>query len=128
MRPAPHLVLGSALRFYAPLLALLTFSILSTHPANSGVGFIAGVAFGLVLILHVLVFGADAFRAAFPATLARLFAAAGAVLAFVAAALPRMPGAAQAMEGALCIATIGAVALMLTVLAGRAPTLRDEEW
>ena len=128
MRAAAHLVLSSALRFYAPLLVLFAFSLLASWPVNSGVGFVAGAAIGMLLVLHMLVFGADAFRAAFPPAIARLFAALGAVVAFVAAALPGGTGAAQAMEGALCVTTIGALALALTVLAGRAPTLRDEDW
>ena len=116
------------MRFYAPLLVLLTSSLAATQPVNSGVGFVAGAAFAMLLILHLLVFGVDAFRAAFPASLARLCAAGGVVLAFAAAALPGLPWAGQAMEAGLCVTTIGALALVLTVLAGRAPTLRDEDW
>lgn len=128
MKPSAHLVLTAALRFYAPLLVLFTLSVLLTWPANSGAGFVAGAAFGLLLVLHVLLFGADALERAFPAGLARLLCAAGVIIAFVAAALPRATGAAQAMEAGLCLTTIGALALILAVLTGRAPTLRDEDW
>jgi multisubunit Na+/H+ antiporter MnhB subunit len=128
MRDAAHLVLGSALRFYAPLIALFALSLLAAWPVNSGVGFVAGLAFGMVLTLHALVFGAAAIRTAFPPLLARAAVSAGAIAVLLAAALPAWADSAKAIEAGLFLATIGAIALLLAVLAGRAPTLRDEDW
>ena len=125
---ALHPVLAAARRFYAPLIVLLALSLLALWPAGSGVGFVAGMAMGLVLLLHLLVSGASALRTAFPPWLARLCAGAGVVLAIVAAGAPRWRGSAQAIEAGCFLAAVGAAAIILLVLAGRAPTLRDEDW
>lgn len=128
MRSAVHLVLGSALRFYAPLLVLFAFSLLAAWPVNSGVGFVAGLAFALLLTLHVLVFGAEAIRSAFPPFMARAAVSAGVIVTVLATALPGWRESGKAIEAGLFLATTGAMALILIVLAGRAPTLRDEDW
>lgn len=128
MRDAAHLVLGSALRFYAPLLVLFAFSLLAAWPVNSGVGFVAGLAFALLLSLNVLVFGAEAIRATFSPPMARAAISAGVTVAVLATALPGWRDSGKAIEGGLFLATAGAMALILIVLAGRAATLRDEDW
>ena len=128
MKPAIHLVLGATLRLYLPLLTLWALGLLATWPANSGVGFVAGAAFSLAASLQVLVFGAESARAAFPPALARLVLAAGVAIAATAAGLPGWSASTKAGEAGLLLATIGAAQLIVLVLCGRAPTLRDEDW
>jgi multisubunit Na+/H+ antiporter MnhB subunit len=128
MRQAAHVVLVSASRFYAPLFVLFGFSLLSSWSVNSGVGFVAGLVLALLLALHVLVFGAEALRTAFPPFLARATVSGGALLAVLGTALPGWAGSSKGIEGGLFLVTVGASALVLIALAGRAPTLRDEDW
>jgi len=123
-----HLVLGATLRLYIPLMALFAMSLLAAWPANTGVGFAAGLVLVLVFALHILVFGAEAARAAFSPLLARLMLSFGAIVAFAAAGLPRWSAAAQAEEAGLLLATLGAGSLVVAALCGRAATLRDEDW
>ena len=96
--------------------------------AGGGVGFVAGVAFGLLLMLHALTFGAVAARSAFPTILARLSLAIGIGGICAGAGLPGWAYAAQLIEAAAFLCTVAAAALVLQVVFGRAPTLRDGEW
>jgi hypothetical protein len=128
MRQAVHLVLASALRFYAPLFVLFGFSLLAAWPVDSGVGLVAGLALALLLALHALVFGAEALRIAFPPFIARATVSVGVLTALLGAALPGWSAGGGCVEAGLFLVTVGASALVLIVLAGRAPTLRDEDW
>jgi hypothetical protein len=128
MKGGVHLVLGATLRLYLPLLTLWALGLLAAWPASSGVGFVAGAALGLAASLQVLVFGAEAARTAFPPALARLILSLGVAIAAAAAGLPGWSASAKAGETGLLLATLGATQLILLVLCGRAPTLRDEDW
>jgi multicomponent Na+:H+ antiporter subunit B len=125
MKEGAHIALAAAARFYTPLIVLFALALLVMRPAGGGVGLIAGLAFLLALWTHVLVFGAAAARAAMPPAFTRLLMAAGfAALAFGALA-PGALFAGQLVEGGLFATVAAGGALMLAVIAGRAPTMRD---
>lgn len=126
MKPGAHIILLAAARFYMPLIVLVALALLVVQEAGSGVGFASGVVFASALTLHMLVFGAGASRKAFPPFVARLLVGAGVAAAMVGAGAPRLPGAAQMLEAGLFLATAAGASLILAVLVGRAPTLRDE--
>lgn len=121
-------IVVAAARFFAPLMALFALLLLTGRVAGAGVGVVAGMAFGLLLVLHALTFGALALRRAFPAVMARLVLTLGVVAVCAGAGLPNWTYAAQLIEGGAFLGAIGASTLILQVLFGRAPTLRDGEW
>lgn len=127
MRSGAH-VIAAAARTYGPLISLFALSLLALWPAPSGVGFVAGLMFALGLSLHALVFGAAAAQRAFPALVWRALVALGLIAACVGAGVPGWTFAARLVEGGLFVLTAGASALLINVLFGRAPTLRDGEW
>lgn len=126
MRPAQQPMLLAASQFYTPLLALFAFMLLATRSAGGGVGLLAGLAFGVVLCLHVLAFGAGAARKAAPPLAARGLVALGLLAVVIGAGAPRLTMAAQVLEAGLFLITAAGVSLLLNVLAARAPTLRDD--
>jgi multisubunit Na+/H+ antiporter MnhB subunit len=128
MMRSAQIVLLSAARFYTPLIALFAFSLLALYAPGAGVGFVAGLAFALTLTLHVIAFGAAAARAAAPPIVARLVLTLGLIASVAAAAAPGWAWSARAMEAGLFAAAVGAAALILAALTGRAPSLRDEDW
>lgn len=128
MKPGAHLVLVSAARLYAPIAALFALALLATRAPGYGVGAIAGLAFGLALVLHALVFGAAALQRALPPLLLRVLLAAGLVAAVSGAGLPGWRLAAQAVEAGAALATASATGLIVLALFGRAPTLQDSDW
>jgi multisubunit Na+/H+ antiporter MnhB subunit len=121
-------IIASAARAYGPLIALVALSLLATWPAASGVGFVAGLLFALALALHALVFGAAASSRAFPAFVWRGLAAGGLIAACVGVGAPTFVFAPALIEGGLFAVTAAMGALVISVLFGRAPTLRDGEW
>lgn len=123
-----HLALQAAGKLYTPLIALFALSLLAGGVAGTGIGLSAGLAFALVLALHLIVHGARAARAATPPALMGVLVSLGVALALLGAGAPGLPYALQVLEAGLFIATAAGFGLMLTVLAGRAPTLRDEDW
>ncbi len=127
MKAGAQTVFGAAARLYVPLIALFALALLADRPAGGGIGFVAGLAFGLVLVLHALVFGAAAAQQAFPPVLARLFLALGVIGAVAGAGLPGLAYAPQLVEAGAFMATVSAAALLVQVTFGRAPTLRDAE-
>jgi multicomponent Na+:H+ antiporter subunit B len=127
MRPGGHIVVAAATRFYTPLIVLFGALILFGAAPGSGVGFVAGLAFGLALVLHALVFGAPAARAALPAPFARLMLTLGVTTAIASAGLHGLAYASQFGEAGLFVATVAAAATVVQVVFGRAPTLRDED-
>jgi len=127
MKPGAHAVLAAAARAYAPLIALFAFALLATRPAGTGIGFLAGLAFALVIVLHALVFGAGAARRAFPPWACRLALASGLGLALLGAGAARLAFAPQLIEAGAFAATAAAAALITAALFRRAPTLRDGE-
>jgi len=126
MKAGAHILVVAAARFYAPLIALFAVALLLARPAGVGVGMSAGLVLGLAFALHLLVFGAAAAQRAFPPSLARLLLALGLLATLAGAALGRAMLAAPLIEAGLFAATASAIALILVVLAGRAPTLRNE--
>ncbi|MES1202875.1 MAG: hypothetical protein ABUS57_15670, partial [Pseudomonadota bacterium] len=89
---------------------------------------IAALAFALALLLHCLVFGAEAARSALPQGVARAMLALGAGLGLLSAGAPVAPFAPQAGEAGLFLASVAAFGLFTAALAGRASSLRDEPW
>jgi multisubunit Na+/H+ antiporter MnhB subunit len=128
MKPGAHIALAAAARFYTPLIALFALTLLIAGNVGAGIGLVAGFAFVLALLMHVLVFGDAAARASAPPFLTRFVLALGLAAAVAGASLPRFLFAPQMLEGGLFAATAAGGVLILTVLVGRAPTMRDEEW
>lgn len=125
MKEGAHAVLAAAARFYAPLIVLFALTLLAMRPAGSGVGFLSGLAFLLAVVVHALVFGAGASRAAMPPVLMRLLASCGLIAAAVAVGAPGVMFARELLEAGAFVATAAGGALMVVVLFGRAPTMRD---
>src|SRR6185503_6876359 len=98
MRQAPHVTLSAAARFYTPLMVLFASTLLVVGAPGSAVGVMAGFALALALLVHVLVFGSDAAHMAASPVAMRVLLAAGLVVAFVGAAAPGLPFAAQLSE------------------------------
>jgi hypothetical protein len=127
MKAGTNIALGAAARLYVPLIALFALALFADRPPGGGIGFIAGLAFGLLLVLHALVFGAAAASRALPSALARSLLALGTIVAVAGAGLPGLAYAPQLSEGGAFVVTIAAAALIVHVTFGRAPTLRDAE-
>jgi hypothetical protein len=128
VKPGAHIVLISAARLYAPLLLLFALTLLSARAPGVGVGALAGLVFALALVLHALVFGAWALRAAFPPLVMRAVLAAGVIAALAGAGAPGWRFAPQMVEAGLALSACTAAGLIVLVLFGRAPTLRDADW
>lgn len=127
MKAGAHVVIAAAARLYAPIILLFALTLFSARAPGEGVGFLAGLAFALAFALHALVFGADAARAALPPRLLRVILALGAGVALAAAGAPALSFAPQAIEAGTFAAVAAACALIVIVLFGRAPTLRDAD-
>jgi multisubunit Na+/H+ antiporter MnhB subunit len=128
LKPGAQIILLSAARLYAPLILLFALTLLSARAPGGGVGFMSGLAVALALVLHALVFGAARSRTAFPVAAMRLVLAAGVVAALAGAGTPGWRYAAHAIEAGLTAATAASASLIIAVLFGRAPTLRDADW
>lgn len=128
MKPGADVVLTAAVRFFAPLMVLFAASIFVWRAPGAGVGFVAGMAAGLAIVLHALVFGAAAARTALPPTAARLLVFVGVCLVLAGAGLPRWVYAQQTIEAGAFATTAGAIALAVGALFGRASALRDADW
>lgn len=122
-----QVVIAAAARFFTPLMALFAFILLLTRAPGSGIGFVAGLAFGLLQMLHALTFGVDAARAAFPIFIARFALALGLIAVCVGAGVPGFGYAGQVIEAGVFAITIAGAAFVVQTLFGRAPTLRDAE-
>ena len=126
MKEGAHTVLAAAARFYTPLIVLFALTLLVVRPAGVGVGLLAGLACVLALIVHALVFGASATRSAAPAFLMRGLIALGLGAAAFGATVPRALFARELVEAGLFVVTAAGGALVIAVLFGRAPTMRDQ--
>lgn len=125
MKDGAHTVLAAAARFYTPLIVLFALTLLVVRPAGDGVGLLAGFAFVLALLVHGLVFGAGAARAAAPPFIMRLLMAFGLAAATFGALVPRALFARELIEAGLFVVTTAGGVLVIAVLFGRAPTMRD---
>jgi multicomponent Na+:H+ antiporter subunit B len=126
MKDGVHIVLAAAARFYTPLIVLFALTLLVARPAGAGVGLLAGLAFVFALIVHALVFGGGAARDAAPPFLTRLLMAFGLAAATFGATVPRALFARELIEAGLLVVTAAGGALVIAVLFGRAPTMRDQ--
>lgn len=124
---AAHLSVLAAARLYGPLIVLAATSILVLRAPGGGVGFVAGLVLVLALGLHQLVFGAAEARRAFPPVFARVLLSLGVFAALAGACAPALAMAPQLIEGGLFIVTSAGLQLVLAVLIGRAPTLRESD-
>jgi multisubunit Na+/H+ antiporter MnhB subunit len=124
MKGSENILVAAAARLYVPLIALFALAMFHDRLPGSGVGFVAGAAFGLALMLHALVFGAQQARQAFPPAFGRLVLALGIVAWAAGAGLPRFTYAPLFIEGGLFAITCGAAALVVLAIFGRAATLR----
>lgn len=128
MKTPSHIVLRASAKLFTPVMALFALSLLAMRAPGAGIGLLAGLALAMALVLHTIVFGAAATRAAIPGLFLRAGLALGLAASVAAAGLPGWPYAAHASEAGLFLVTSSAVGLALGALAGRAPTLRDEDW
>lgn len=128
MRPGAQIILSHAARLYAPVMALFALTLLAAYAPGAGIGLIAGLAFALAFALHALVFGAQASRTAFPPAASRVALALGLVAVVVGAGVPGWTFASRLVEAGLFALSAAAAALVVQVLFGRAPMLRDSEW
>lgn len=124
MRIGAQAVATASARFYAPLIMLFAATMLLHEPPGMGVGFVAGLAFSLALVLHMLVLGAEAARNAFPPWLARAALAIGLVISVIAVGVPGLAWAPRLVEAGAFTTTAAASALIVTALTGRAPAMR----
>jgi hypothetical protein len=128
MKPGAQTIVSSGARFFTPLAVLFACVLLAISPAGHGIGFAAGLAFALALLLHALVFGAAGSLAALPPALARVLLALGSALAMACAGLPGLAYAPQLIEAGAFAATAASAAIAIQMLFGRASALRDEDW
>jgi hypothetical protein len=128
MKPVAHIGLQAAARAYTPLIALFAALLLATYPAGSGVGLFAGLVFSALHALHMIVYGAAASRRALPSIVSRGLVAVGLFLCLGAIGAAAWPYAARMGEAGLFLVTASGSALLMNVLVGRAPSLRDEDW
>ncbi len=125
MRVASQPILAFAARLYAPLIVVFALSLLAVRAPGEGVGFIAGAAFALALIVQALAFGAGAARRALPPALGLLLLALGLGATAVAAGLPELAIAPHLMEAGAFVLTAAGIGLVVIVAFARAPTLKD---
>ena len=121
------IVIAAATQLYAPLLIFFGFLVLADH-APGGIGFAAGLIFGLALALVALTFGASVARQVLPPIVARATLCLGGLAVIGAAGLPGLAFAPQLAEAGLCATTAAMVSLFLFCAFERAPTLSDAEW
>jgi hypothetical protein len=122
-----YVTLSAFARFYTPLIVLFAGALLVVNGPGQGIGVIAGFVFALALAVHILVFGSDAaLSGASPASMRALISL-GLIIAFIGVGAPGLAMAAQLAEAGAFISTAAGAALILTVLVGRAPTMRDEQ-
>jgi multisubunit Na+/H+ antiporter MnhB subunit len=122
---APLISLLAGVRLYAPLIVMLSLTVLVLRTPGGGVGFVAGLVASLALAAHMLVFGAAEARRAFPPRLARVLAALAMMALLAGAGFSGLTLAPQIGEAALFVLTVSAAHLIFTVLVARAPTLHE---
>ncbi|MEQ1618807.1 MAG: MnhB domain-containing protein [Terricaulis sp.] len=122
-----HVVLGASARWFIPFNTVFALVMLVNGSPGDGVGMRAGLTLALAMAAHGLVFGVEAAKSALPAWAARWALAVGVIAVSFAAMLPGHPIGGQVMEAGLFAMVAASAALVLTILIGRAPTLRDTE-
>jgi len=128
MSGSENAVFVVAARWLTPLGALFAFTLLANWPAGSGVGFVAGLAFALLIALNALIFGVRPMLAVASALALRAALALGVVLAFAGAGLPNIGLSVQLVELGAFVATASSVSLASLAIMGRAGALRDATW
>jgi multisubunit Na+/H+ antiporter MnhB subunit len=125
MRGGANVLIAATARLYIPLIVLFALAMLHDRPPGAAVGFTAGAAAGVALMLHALVFGAQSARSALPPAVGRLMLALGVCAWAAGAGLPRFLYAPYLIEGGLFAITCAAAALAVQTVFGRAATLRS---
>ncbi len=120
-----HVVLAASARWFIPICTLVALTLLTSGSPGDGAGVRAGLTFALAIAAHALVFGVAAARVAFPAWAARSALGLGMGLVALSAASPNLQFGRQAMEVGLFATVAAAASLVLMILSGRAPTLRE---
>lgn len=120
-----HVVLGASARLVIPISAVFALVLLVNGAPGDGVGMRAGLMFSLAMVVHALVFGVAAAISAFPTWAARGTLASGAAIVSFAAASPNYRFSGQFLEAGLFATVVAATALVMAVMIGRAPALRD---
>lgn len=121
-----RVIIADAARFFAPFVVLFAASLLFERAAGTGVGFVAGLVASLLLILHVVVYGAEAARRAAAPLVLRLALSAGICLGVAGFGAPALAYAPQLAEAGAFLTTSAGIGLAFLAIAGRAATLRTE--
>lgn len=128
MSSSENAVIVVAARWITPLAALFAFMLLANWPAGAGVGFVAGLALALAIVLNALIFGVRSVLIAAPPFALRAALMIAVVLAFAGVGLPNAPWSAQLVEFGAFLATAASVSLISLAIMGRAGALRDATW
>jgi hypothetical protein len=126
MRGGDGRFLAAAARAIAPLFVLCALVLLLSWPPGSGVGAIAGLIAAMGVLLHTLIFGASAGRAAAVARFQRGGLALGVWTALAGLAATQAPIAPLLREAGLFLTTASMGILVVAVFAGRAVRFHEE--
>lgn len=126
MRIDQHGVLSAASRFFAPLAMLFALTLILAAPPGTGVGFIAGLAFSLVLVLQLIVRGAPAARVTLPPWAMRLLLGCGLLLGIAGVGAPRLALSGQLVEAGAFLVCVAMTALVAMSIAGRVPAMLSD--
>jgi multisubunit Na+/H+ antiporter MnhB subunit len=125
VRRGDNVIFAVVSRWVTPLLGLVSFSLLASFPAGSGVGFVAGLVFSLALVANTLIWGVASARRAAPSPLLQAAIGVGLALAFAGAAAPSLRASAMMTEAGAFLVTGAGLHLALFTVLGRAPVLRE---
>ncbi|MET0181265.1 MAG: MnhB domain-containing protein [Caulobacterales bacterium] len=126
MKHADPVALRSASKMLIPVVALLAVAAIASNAPGGGLA--GGALLSLSLILHMLIYGAEAAQRAAPAWLLRVCFVFGFIACAIGAASPDWRFAALITEVGVALICVSAIALILVALVWRAPALRDGEW
>jgi hypothetical protein len=128
MRSSENAIVAVAARWITPLGGLFAFTLLATWPPGAAVGFVAGLALALVIVINALIFGVGFVLAATPPFALRAVLMLGVIVAFAGVGLPNFAWSAQCVEAGALFATSASVSLISLSIMGRAGALRDTSW
>lgn len=122
-----HVVLGASARWLIPIGAVFALVLLANGSPGDGAGMRAGLAFSMAIAVHALVFGVEAAKSVLPLWAARGTLGIGVAVVSFAAASPQHGVKSQVMEVGLFAVVVASTALVIAILIGRAPMLRENE-
>jgi len=128
MNGSENAVLIVAARWLTPLGALFALTLLANWPAGAGVGFVAGTAIGLPIVMNALIFGVRSVLTSVPPLALRAALTLAVVLAFAGLGIPNFRWSALLVELGAFISTASGLSLVSLAIMGRAGALRDTTW